>query len=34
MKEERFTVIKMLFKGIVSPDWKGLHMFSMDRFEV
>jgi hypothetical protein len=23
-----------LFKGIVSPDWKGLHMFSLDRFEV
>jgi hypothetical protein len=22
------------FKGIVSPDWKGLHMFSLDRFEV
>jgi hypothetical protein len=21
-------------KGIVSPDWKGLHMFSLDRFEV
>jgi hypothetical protein len=19
-------------KGIVSPDWKGLHMFSLDRF--
>jgi hypothetical protein len=22
------------FKGIVSPDWKGLHMFSFYRFEV
>jgi hypothetical protein len=22
------------FKGIVSPDWKGLQMFSLDRFEV
>jgi hypothetical protein len=22
------------FKGIVSPDWKGLHMFSLDRFDV
>jgi hypothetical protein len=25
---------KSFFKGIVSPDWKGLHMFSLDRFEV
>jgi hypothetical protein len=23
-----------IFKGIVSPDWKGLHKFSLDRFEV
>jgi hypothetical protein len=22
------------FKGIVSPDWKGLQMVSLDRFEV
>jgi hypothetical protein len=26
--------VEMLFKGIVSPDWKGLHMFALDRFEV
>jgi hypothetical protein len=24
----------ILFKGIVSPDWKGLQMVSLDRFEV
>jgi hypothetical protein len=23
-----------IFKGIVSPDWKGLRMVSLDRFEV
>jgi hypothetical protein len=23
-----------LLKGIVSPDWKGLQMISLDRFEV
>jgi hypothetical protein len=23
-----------IFKGIVSPDWKGLQMVSLDRFEV
>jgi hypothetical protein len=23
-----------IVKGIVSPDWKDLHMFSLDRFEV
>jgi hypothetical protein len=23
-----------IFKGIVSPDWKGLQMISLDRFEV
>jgi hypothetical protein len=22
------------FKGIVSPDWKGLQMVSLDRYEV
>jgi hypothetical protein len=25
---------KTSFKGIVSPDWKGLQMVSLDRFEV
>jgi hypothetical protein len=24
----------VLIKGIVSPDWKGLQMVSLDRFEV
>jgi hypothetical protein len=24
----------LLVKGIVSPDWKGLQMVSLDRFEV
>jgi hypothetical protein len=28
------TVYRKSFKGIVSPDWKGLQMFSLDRFEV
>jgi hypothetical protein len=28
------AVLQKTFKGIVSPDWKGLHMFSLDRFEV
>jgi hypothetical protein len=23
-----------IIKGIVSPDWKGLQMISLDRFEV
>jgi hypothetical protein len=27
-------IFRLKFKGIVSPDWKGLHMFSLDRFEV
>jgi hypothetical protein len=27
-------VDKKNFKGIVSPDWKGLQMVSLDRFEV
>jgi hypothetical protein len=26
--------LKLYFKGIVSPDWKGLQMVSLDRFEV
>jgi hypothetical protein len=26
--------IVIIFKGIVSPDWKGLQMVSFDRFEV
>jgi hypothetical protein len=25
---------KLQIKGIVSPDWKGLQMISLDRFEV
>jgi hypothetical protein len=25
--------VKRNFKGIVSPDWKGLQMISLDRFE-
>jgi hypothetical protein len=24
----------IIIKGIVSPDWKGLQMVSLDRFEV
>jgi hypothetical protein len=24
----------VMLKGIVSPDWKGLQMVSLDRFEV
>jgi hypothetical protein len=28
------AVSGLLFKGIVSPDWKGLQMISLDRFEV
>jgi hypothetical protein len=28
------TQILPYIKGMVSPDWKGLHMFSLDRFEV
>jgi hypothetical protein len=24
----------LILKGIVSPDWKGLQMISLDRFEV
>jgi hypothetical protein len=28
-------LVKIIFvKGIVSPDWKGLQMVSLDRFEV
>jgi hypothetical protein len=26
--------IYLIFKGIVSPDWKDLQMVSLDRFEV
>jgi hypothetical protein len=26
--------VKIIVKGIVSPDWKGLQMVSLDRFEV
>jgi hypothetical protein len=26
--------LRSLLKGIVSPDWKGLQMISLDRFEV
>jgi hypothetical protein len=32
LTEERTGIA--LFKGIVSPDWKGLQMISLDRFEV
>jgi hypothetical protein len=28
------TCCSYSIKGIVSPDWKGLLMFSLDRFEV
>jgi hypothetical protein len=28
------AVLASNLKGIVSPDWKGLQMFSLDRFEV
>jgi hypothetical protein len=28
--EQQLTILK----GIVSPDWKGLQMVSLDRFEV
>jgi hypothetical protein len=28
------TVPETNIKGIVSPDWKGLQMVSLDRFEV
>jgi hypothetical protein len=28
------SVLKNILKGIVSPDWKGLQMVSLDRFEV
>jgi hypothetical protein len=28
------SILPVAIKGIVSPDWKGLHMFSLDRFEV
>jgi hypothetical protein len=32
---EQFKIhLKQCFKGIVSPDWKGLQMVSLDRFEV
>jgi hypothetical protein len=27
-------LVRCPFKGIVSPDWKGLQMVSLDRFEV
>jgi hypothetical protein len=27
-------LVALLIKGIVSPDWKGLQMVSLDRFEV
>jgi hypothetical protein len=28
------TLMSSFIKGIVSPDWKGLQMVSLDRFEV
>jgi hypothetical protein len=28
------TLLVICIKGIVSPDWKGLQMISLDRFEV
>jgi hypothetical protein len=28
------AIVTFPFKGIVSPDWKGLQMISLDRFEV
>jgi hypothetical protein len=36
-KSSSLAAIKLnraAFKGIVSPDWKGLQMISLDRFEV
>jgi hypothetical protein len=33
-KEKKYTSDTSCFKGIVSPDWKGLQMVSLDRFEV
>jgi hypothetical protein len=27
-------IVLLMLKGIVSPDWKGLQMVSLDRFEV
>jgi hypothetical protein len=34
LKINIFFGLRYLFKGIVSPDWKGLQMISLDRFEV
>jgi hypothetical protein len=31
---EKLAIVTVMFKGIVSPDWKGLQMISLDRFEV
>jgi hypothetical protein len=33
-KHHKESKRQSLFKGIVSPDWKGLQMVSLDRFEV
>jgi hypothetical protein len=30
----RQSTLSAIIKGIVSPDWKGLQMISLDRFEV
>jgi hypothetical protein len=34
VKVSNLYVLKNYLKGIVSPDWKGLQMVSLDRFEV
>jgi hypothetical protein len=33
-KKSNGCIVVALIKGIVSPDWKGLQMVSLERFEV
>jgi hypothetical protein len=33
-EKPHFRALLIFIKGIVTPDWKGLQMVSLDRFEV